>query len=126
MIEMFKIATMGLYPGASIFDMAVLGYSVQITITPIQPPISGGGGWSHDKPIESEYYEITIRVTHNDRAWVQRKVLSKRGLKNFEKVIATLKYVNSIPEKVMFAVQWIKSSIFNNNIVINIKRTNKD
>ena len=95
--EHLQIATMGVYPGFSTFNMATNGFgcSIEIEIVPVPPSTGGGGGW-RDTTVwyPDQNYEIIVRVKYKDKTWEERKLISALMAKSLEKVFASFRRIN--------------------------------
>jgi hypothetical protein len=91
MIDPFMLATSGVGPGFSTFNMATNGFGFEIEVI-IQPQQAGGGGaptiWVDDVP-----YEIIVRVKYKGKTWEQRRTISSLMARSLEKVMSSFRRV---------------------------------
>lgn len=100
--EHLQIATNGVYPGFSTFNMALNGFgcSIEIIIPPFPVETTGGSPWY---PQEDWY--VTVRVkTKNGKTFEQSFKATEYGLRHMIKIRAFLvgihKYVSDIQFKI--------------------------
>ncbi len=94
--EHLQIATMGVYPGFSTFNMATNGFGCSIEIE-IKPITTGGGGGWRDTTVwyPDQNYEIIVRIKYKGKTWEERKTISALMAKSLEKVFASYRRMNA-------------------------------
>lgn len=88
MIDPFQIATQGIGPGWTTFNMATMGFGFEIEII-IQPVQGGGGGAAIWTPAEE--YEIIVRIKYKGRVWEQRRFITALAARSLEKVLSSFR-----------------------------------
>jgi len=109
------LATNGVGPGFSTFNMATNGFGFEIEVI-IQPQQAGGGGaptiWVDDVP-----YEIIVRVKYKGKSWEQRRTISSLMARSLEKVMSSFRRVEVAHAKVVAEMK----SLFKRAISVIVK-----
>jgi hypothetical protein len=88
-MDHFQLATGGVGPGWTTFNMATSGFGFEIEVT-VTPVTGGGGGrgtiWDQNQP-----YQITVRIKYKDKTWEEKRLVSPLFGDSLAKVLAAFK-----------------------------------
>lgn len=110
-IDAFQLATNGVGPGWSTFNMASSGFGFDVEI--IIRPVQGGGGSAPTVWIDDVPHEVLIRIRYKGKTWEQKKVISRLTLKSIEKVVAGFRRLSVITDDVVARFNRLSSMVIN-------------
>ena len=73
MVDPFQVATQGLGPGFTTFNIATMGFGFEINVLPVTPKNKGGTLW---QPLNAGY-DIVVKIKYKEHEWEDTYGVSK-------------------------------------------------